>query len=501
MDPLTLIIVAVAVFVGIALGWLLGSRPAAILRKERDGAIDDHRRVLAELAVFEERTRQLEPLQAQLRAAVVERDAALQEAAALRPVAARIAPMEEELRLVRAERQALAEAKAGFERGEDERRRAYEEQIANLKDLEAKVETRFGELAGKALEGAHDSFLKRADERFKHSEELASKGLKALLQPVNERLQRYEEGVAKVEAERRDAFGNLVGLIESMRVGQEKVSSEAAKLVNSLRNAPKSRGRWGEQQLKNVLETCGLTENCDFQTEVSVQSEEGRLRPDVIIRIPGGRTLIIDAKVSLNAYQDAFGAVDEAERHIGLAAHASAMRAHVTTLGNKAYQNQFGNSPDYVIMFVPGEHFLSAALEHDPTLWDFAFDRKVLLATPTNLIAIARSVAAVWQQEALARNARDIAMLGKELYDRLAKVSEDLRKVGTGLNSAVTNFNTFTNSFNSRLVSTGRKFRELDIETGSRVLDDVPKVEALASAGDSRPALIEAGVEIDEAAE
>jgi DNA recombination protein RmuC len=300
---------------------------------------------------------------------------------------------------------------------------------------------------------------------------------------VTDRLQRYEEGVAKVEAERRDSFGNLVGLIESMRVGQEKVSSEAAKLVNSLRNAPKSRGRWGEQQLKNVLETCGLTENCDFQTEVSVEGEEGRLRPDVVIRIPGGRTLIIDAKVSLNAYQDAFGAVDEAERQIGLAAHAAAMRAHVNTLGNKAYQTQFGNSPDYVIMFVPGEHFLSAALEHDPSLWDFAFDKKVLLATPTNLIAIARSVASVWQQEALAKNARDIALLGKELYDRLAKVGEDLRKVGTGLNSAVTNFNSFTNSFNSRVISTGRKFRDLNIETGARELDDVPAVEALASAG------------------
>jgi DNA recombination protein RmuC len=287
-----------------------------------------------------------------------------------------------------------------------------------------------------------------------------------------------------------------------MRTGQEKVSSEAAKLVNSLRNAPKSRGRWGEQQLKNVLETCGLTENCDFQTEVSVEGEDGRLRPDVVIRIPGGRTLIIDAKVSLNAYQDAFGAVDEAERHVGLAAHAASMRAHVNTLGNKAYQTQFGNSPDYVIMFVPGEHFLSAALEYDPTLWDFAFDKKVLLATPTNLIAIARSVASVWQQEALARNARDIALLGKELYDRLAKVGEDLRKVGTGLNSAVTNFNSFTTSFNSRLVSTGRKFKELNIETGSRELEDVQGIEALASAGEApRSALANLSGDTREAAE
>jgi DNA recombination protein RmuC len=257
--------------------------------------------------------------------------------------------------------------------------------------------------------------------------------------------------------------------------------------VNALRNAPKSRGRWGEQQLKNVLETCGLTENCDFETEVSVAVDDGRLRPDVIIRIPGGRTLIVDAKVSLNAYQDAFGAMDEGQRKDALAAHAASMRAHVNALGNKAYQTQFGSSPDYVIMFVPGEHFLSAALEHDPTLWDFAFEKKVLLATPTNLIAIARSVAAVWQQEALAKNARDIALLGKELYDRLAKVSEDLRKVGSGLNSAVANFNTFTSSFNSRVVSTGRKFKQLNIETGNRELDDVAAIEAIATAGDMAP--------------
>jgi DNA recombination protein RmuC len=269
-----------------------------------------------------------------------------------------------------------------------------------------------------------------------------------------------------------------------MRLGQEKVSSEAAKLVNSLRNAPKSRGRWGEQQLKNVLETCGLTENCDFQTEVSMAGEDGgRLRPDAIVRVPGGRALVIDAKVSLNAYQDAFGAVDEAERLVGLAAHAASMRNHVNSLGNKAYWSQFDDAPDYVIMFVPGEHFLSAALEHDPTLWDFAFEKRVLLATPTNLIAIARTVAAVWRQERLAKQARQIGELGKEMYDRLAKVADDLRKVGTGLNSAVSNFNAFTNSFNGRLVVTGRKFRELDIETGNRELADVPSVDTLAQSG------------------
>ncbi len=355
-------------------------------------------------------------------------------------------------------------------------------ELATLKAETTGLESRFAELAARALGEAQKSFLERADDRFKQSEAVAGQNLKALLQPVTERLQRYEEGVAKVEAERRDAFGELKGQIEQMRIGQERVSTEAAKLVNSLRNAPKSRGRWGEQQLKNVLETCGLTEHTDFHLEVNVAGEDGgRLRPDAIVRVPGGRALVIDAKVSLNAYQDAFGAVDDAERQIGLAAHAASMRGHVNSLGNKAYWSQFEDAPDYVIMFVPGEHFLSAALEHDPTLWDFAFDKRVLLATPTNLIAIARTVAAVWRQEKLALEARQIGALGKELYDRLAKALGDLRVVGSGLNTAVKNFNAFATSLESRALVSARKLRDMNIEPGAREIESIAPVELLAS--------------------
>ena len=418
----------VALALGVAIGWLVGNRAAAAAT---------------------ERAARAAELQKLLDAVIVERDEAMRARATL-------------------------EADA----------RNFDARMAEIREAKEALSAQFSEIGNKLLAEAQESFLKRADQRFKESEATSGQKLSALLQPVHERLEKYEQTVTTLEEKRSDAFGNLAGLIESMRIGQEKVSSEAAKLVNSLRNAPKSRGRWGEQQLKNVLETCGLTENCDFQTEVSVDTEDGRMRPDVIIRIPGGRTLIIDAKVSLNAYQDAFGAVDDAERRVGLAAHAASMKAHINALGNKAYQTQFGNAPDYVIMFDPGEHFLSAALEHDPTLWDFAFDKRVLLATPTNLIAIARSVASVWQQEAIAKNARAIAELGKEMYDRLAKVADDLRKVGSGLNSAVSNFNAFANSFNGRLVVTGRKFRDLDIQTGSRELEDVAPVEALARSGD-----------------
>jgi DNA recombination protein RmuC len=381
-----------------------------------------------------------------------------------------------------------AQELAAIKAAQEERERAFEEKIADLIKAREELSAQFAEVGGKLLENAQKQFLERADQRFRQSEESSGTNLKALLQPVHERLQRYEEAVTKVEEERRKDFGLLSGHIEAMKSGTERVSAEAAKLVNALRNAPKARGRWGEQQLRNVLESCGLSEHADFATEVSRSDDEGaRLRPDVILRVPGGQSLVIDAKVSLNAYQDAFGAVDEAERALHLTTHAAAIRNHVNQLGAKAYWSQFPDAPDYVVMFIPGEHFLSAALEQDGTLWDYAFDKRVLLATPTNLIAIARTVAAVWRQEKLAKEARQIGELGKELYDRLAKAAVDLRKVGAGLTSAVNNYNSFVSSFESRSLVTARKFRDLNIEPGAREIEVVPPVEALARYSDDRP--------------
>jgi len=258
---------------------------------------------------------------------------------------------------------------AALEAAQEERDRGFEARIKELIEAKEGLSAQFAEISNKLLSEAQETFLKRADQRFRQSEENSGQNLKALLQPVHERLERYETTVQKVEAERRDAFGLLSGQIEAMRTGTERVSAEAAKLVNALRNAPKARGRWGEQQLRNVLESCGLSEHCDFATEVTVSDGEGgKLRPDVVVRVPGGQSLVIDAKVSLNEYQDAFGAVDETVRDTHLTAHALAIRAHVNTLGAKAYWSQFDDAPDYVVMFIPGEHFLTAALEQDPTL-------------------------------------------------------------------------------------------------------------------------------------
>ncbi|HEX6784556.1 MAG TPA: DNA recombination protein RmuC [Sphingomicrobium sp.] len=385
---------------------------------------------------------------------------------------------------------------AAMEAAQAERDRGFEARIQELVEAKEGLSAQFAEISNKLLAEAQETFLKRADQRFRQSEENAGQNLKALLQPVHERLERYETTVQKVEAERRDAFGMLTGQIEAMRTGTERVSAEAAKLVNALRNAPKARGRWGEQQLRNVLESCGLSEHCDFATEVSVaDGEGGRLRPDVVVRVPGGQSLVIDAKVSLNDYQDAFGAIDEADRATHLAAHATAIRAHVNTLGAKAYWSQFDDAPDYVVMFIPGEHFLTAALEQDSNLWDYAFDKKVLLATPTNLIAIARTVAAVWRQERLAKEARQIGELGKELYERLAKAADDLRKVGSGLSSAVNNYNSFVSSFETRSLVTARKFRELNIEPGRRDIEVLTPVEALPRYADEELSLSESEVE------
>lgn len=355
---------------------------------------------------------------------------------------------------------------------------AHAAQIRAIQEAKDALSAQFSEVGGKLLDEAQRQFLERAEARFRQSEETAGQGIKALLQPVHERLLRYEEQVTKVEAERRDAFGLLHGQIAAMREGTERVSSEAAKLVNALRNAPKARGRWGEQQLRNVLESCGLAEHADFAAEVSVSDGDGgRLRPDVVIKVPGGKSLVIDAKVSLNAYQDAFGAVDEKERELHLGAHATAMKAHVNSLGNKAYWSQFDDAPDYVIMFVPGEHFLTAALEQDHQLWDYAFDRKVLLATPTNLIAIARTVAAVWKQEKMAGQAREIADLGRDLYSRLATMGGHVSKMGRNLDTAVIAYNAMVGSLESQVLTAAQRFEKLGVETGAKEIDPLYVVE------------------------
>lgn len=446
MDPIIVIVVLlVGLVIGALGGWFTGSRPAAEWQarfKARDGEARDLSEKLSRMAP---------------------------ELATMSDRASRADRLAEQLDHAREELTTLKTQAAGFE---EQKKVLVEARDSMLKE--------FQNTGSRVLGDAQEAFLKRATERFGHAEKSSEEKIKALLVPVGEKLKNYEEQVAQLEAKRVDAFGQLAGLIESMRVGQEQVRVEAARLGNSLRNAPKARGRWGEQQLRNVLEQCGLAEHTDFELEQSIETEEGRLRPDAIVNVPGHKKLVIDAKVSLNNYQDAFDADTEELRDIALAAHAKAMRNHVQTLGTKSYQSQFEDAPDYVVMFVPGEHFVAAALEQDPGLWDFAFKNRVLLATPTNLVAIARTVAQVWRQVGLAEEAKEIGRLGGELYDRMAKISEDLGKMGTHLGRAVSSYNDFTRSFDTRVLVSARKLREKHVEIGKReISDDIALVEGV----------------------
>lgn len=451
MDTTAVSLILGALAAGGAIGWFLGSRPTADWKArhaERDGAAKEHeenfKRAAAELG------------QAQIRIATLEANA-----------------------------------------------ENFDKQLAQLKEAREDLLAQFKVAGGEVLGKAQEEFLKRAEEKFGNAEKANKEAVKSLLDPVHQRLKSYEEHVSALEAKRVDSFGQLTGLIENMRVGQEAIRQEAARLGNSLTNAPKARGRWGERALQNVLEQCGLSEHTDFHLEHSIDTEDGRLRPDAIINVPGQKKLVIDAKVSLNAYQEAFEADDEDVRSKALDAHAKSMRNHVQQLSAKSYQSQFEDAPDYVVMFVPGEHFVAAALEHDPTLWDFAFERRVLLATPTNLVAICRTVAQVWRQDGLAREAQEIGRLGTELYERLAVAADHLKRVGGGLESAVNNYNKFVGSFERNVLSSGKRLAEKGIEIGKREIEDVPLVESAprytgSDLEDPAPVRLVGGTQVEE---
>ena len=463
MDPSTLplLVLILGTATGGAVGWFLASRPLADLR--------------ARLAEAE---REAGEQAGEFKRAIAELGEARIEVAGLKERAGQADGLLTRLDGVQAERAALAERLAALESASTEREKAFAEQKAALLSAQEAMRKEFENAGSKVLEQAQRAFLERADARFRQSEEAGEAKLKALLTPVGDKLASYERQVAELEAKRTDAFGQLTGVIQSMREGQEEIRKEARRLGNSLTNAPKARGRWGERALQNVLEQCGLAEHTDFHLEQSLDTDEGRLRPDAIVNVPGQKKLVIDAKVSLNAYQAAFEADDEGERKRHLDLHAKSMRGHVQTLGSKSYQSQFEDAPDYVVMFVPGEHFVAAALEHDPELWDFAFRNKVLLATPTNLVAIARTVAQVWRQDKMASEAAEIGRMGAELYDRLATAAEHLKRVGGGLESAVNNYNKFVGSFERNVLSSGRRLAEKGVEIGKRAIEDVPLVES-----------------------
>jgi DNA recombination protein RmuC len=443
MDALMAVLLAIGtLLVGLAVGWFAAARATASLRQDCDALRARCGEAERESAAAGERAVRAEQLQKLLDAVTAERDDAQRARAAL-------------------------EADA----------RNFDARMAELRQAKEALVVQFREIGDKLLEKAHAEFLAKADDRLSKADKEQTSKLQALLQPVEATLKRYEEGLQRVEKERVDHYAGLREAVDLVRAGQGQVRDETRNLVNALRSSPKARGRWGEQSLRNVLEQAGLSPYADFCSEVSVETDDGRLRPDVVVRLPGGRQLVIDAKCTLNAYLEACEEVDEDKRDACFRAHVASMRTHVQQLGSKSYWAQFGDAADYVVMYIPGEHFLTAALEQDPTLWDWAFDRRVLLATPTNLVAIARTVASVWKQEKLAAEAGKIAELGRELHSRLATMAEHVASVGVNLSRANNAYNKMVGSLESQVLTQARKFE--DHGAGSaKALETPPMVEA-----------------------
>ncbi|WP_114228304.1 MULTISPECIES: DNA recombination protein RmuC [Sphingomonas] len=416
----------VALLVGLAVGWWLGQRPLAALQSEVATLRDSRVAAERELALTAEQARRLAQTEAMLRAVTEERDA---------------------------DRQARAALEADS--------RNFDKQLKLLQESKDQLVTQFREVGDKLLEKAQTDFLAKADDRLAKADLEQTSKLRTLLQPVETTLKRYEEGLARVEKERVDHYAGLREAVELVRAGQGQVRDEARRLVTALTSSPKQRGRWGEQSLRNVLVQAGLVENIDFHMEVSVETDDGRQRPDAIVNLPQGRKLIVDAKCSLNAYLDACDEVDDEKRTACFRAHLASIVRHAQQLGSKAYWTQWGEAADYVVMYIPGEHFLSAALEQDPELWEKAFKDRVLLATPTNLVAIARTVASVWRQEKLAEAAEEIAALGKELHSRLATMAEHVGRMGKNLATANAAYNQMVGSFESQVFTQARRFETL----------------------------------------
>ncbi|HEX8401135.1 MAG TPA: DNA recombination protein RmuC [Allosphingosinicella sp.] len=491
MDAGILAVLALGMLAAGALGWLVAAKRTNSLQAEVETARQEREAARAEaegwrgkfneavvnLAAEAEKVKRIPELETQLAAERQAASAGRSEADRLRPVAARVEQQDREMSELRAEKERLASAVAAFERGEAERSQAHEKQLNQLKDLETKLEARFGELASKAVDGAHDRFLKQAEERFGHAGKQNEEKLKALLQPVQTTLERYEQGLKEVEKARTDSYGSLKEAVAQLSVGNETVRRETQRLANVMRSSPKARGRWGEEQLRTILESAGLAENVDFTLQATVNDGERQLRPDCVINLPGDRCIVVDVKCPLVAFEQAFEEEDEAKRVDHLLQHALAMKSYANDLGRKGYWRQFERSPDFVIMFIPGEHFLSAAAERAPDLIETAFRNGVIIASTINMLALAKIMAGMWRQESLAAQAKEVAEVGKELYKRLSVMGAHVGKLGRNLGLATSAYNDFVGSLESQVMTQAKRFELLKVETGGKAIEPVGMIE------------------------
>ena len=452
MEPVTIAFILIALLAGAGLGWFAGARPVAALRRREREAADG-------LVRAEE-----------------QRNAAIRD---INEEQKRVGSLQQQVEAIRAEREQAHSRLAALEAESAARAQGFEEQLKSLTEAKEALSAQFSEIGGKLLGEAQKAFLDRADQRLSQQHEKSEAQLKALLQPVETTLKRYEDGLGRVEKDRVDSYAALREAVEHVRAGQGQVREETAKLVNALQAAPKTRGRWGEQQFKNLIEIAGLSAFVDFKEEVSVTAEEGKLRPDFIIRLPGDQQLIVDVKCVLTGYLQAVEQSDPGKREEHMLAHAKAVRGHADALGRKAYWDQFKKAPDFVIMYIPGDNFVTAALEADMNLWERAAKNRVIICGPATFLPLARTLAGHWRQAKMHDQAKLVGELGKELYDSLASAAGHLKRIGSGLTSAVDNYNKFVGSFDRNVLSKGRRFRDLDVEIGNKEIESIEPLEVL----------------------
>jgi len=423
-----LLVAAVGIALGVLVGWLVAGVRA-------------HTAGQAVREALQARVAALETLTEELRKQIAERE---REGGGLRA----------SLEAARAER-AAAEARRDAERAN------LEEQKRLLDDARGRLADTFSALSAEALRQSNAEFIALARER-----------IESQVTPLHEALARYEQQIRALEASRQAAYGGLRQQLETLTLSSTELQRETGNLVAALR-APHIRGRWGELTLHRVVELAGMVPYCDFLEQVSVEGETGRLRPDMLVRLPLRREIVVDAKVPLSAYLDAIAAPTPEERAAGFARHAAQVRQHMTTLAGKAYWEEFATAAELVVMFIPGEAFVSAAVEVDPALIEDGMARHVVVATPTTLVALLRAIAYGWRQEELAANAAQISELGKLLYERLRTLGEHFNEVGRGLLRATSAFNRAVGSMESRVLPAARRFKDLRAGTG----DELPRLE------------------------
>ena len=456
MDALSLLL---AFGLGLVAGgltlWLLGR--SSFLRQRAEGERD--------LATLRERAAMLDAQAGELRAA---REGSEQ----------RMAELQREVRQ-------LAAREAELTATLQSEREAAQEKLALLEHARIALADAFKALSADALRNNNQSFLELARAALEKFQEQArgdlsrrQQAIDELVKPVRETLEKFDRRVGEIELSRIDAYSRLTEQVLSLRTTQEQLQKETITLAKAL-GSPQSRGRWGELTLRRVVELAGMQKYCDFDEQVNLPGEEGRLRPDLVVRLPGGRCVAVDAKAPLNAYIEAVNAADDAARRLKMGENALRVREHIKALSAKSYWERLTPAPEFVVLFLPGESFYSAALEADPTLIEVGVENRVVLATPTTLIALLKAVAFGWRQESLAENAQHISELGRELYKRLADMTGHFEDLGQRLEKATESYNKAMGSLESRVLVSARRFEELQAAPADQSLPVLEPVETL----------------------